>query len=483
MRLMKLLFLFLFFLGFTYASNQSVAAFDDSIYVSGNITSNQVWDRYTTVFVTDDVTVDDGVTLRIEDGVPVYFMGHYAINVQGTLRAIGTSESPVIFTRQDTSGFSGDDTTGGWHGIRIDGTNSTNDSSIFEYCTIQFGKAFLSDDNWQNMGGGMFIRDFDKVRIEDCTIEYNKSSSYGAGLRIHSADIKIINSKIMNNTSSNNGGGFYVYESDNMQLIGCLISNNYARNGGGLITNHSDFDVTNCTFADNSATYDGHAFRADGTSANMTFTNCIFWADTDYQIYLSSDSNDPNFRYCNIKGDSSAFEGGGAGANYTGTYENNINSDPYFTVNGIYPYTLESNSPCINEGTPDTSGYSIPKMDIAGNDRIYEGQIDMGCYESQVPAAINENSPVANTFEIYQNYPNPFNPVTTIKYSLPYNAQVTIVLYNALGQKLETLVQSVQTAGIHSFQFDGSNYSSGIYYYHIYLDNGMRQARKMVLLK
>ncbi len=66
-------------------------------------------------------------------------------------------------------------------------------------------------------------------------------------------------------------------------------------------------------------------------------------------------------------------------------------------------------------------------------------------------------------FALDQNYPNPFNPSTTIRYTLPHKTQISLVVFNALGQEVATLVQGEQDAGRHEVVFDGAGLASGLY--------------------
>ncbi|MCH9030171.1 MAG: T9SS type A sorting domain-containing protein, partial [Bacteroidetes bacterium] len=69
------------------------------------------------------------------------------------------------------------------------------------------------------------------------------------------------------------------------------------------------------------------------------------------------------------------------------------------------------------------------------------------------------------TYSLAQNYPNPFNPSTTIEYSLPEQANVTIAIYDVLGNELEVLFSGNKSSGTHRLNWNASNYSSGIYFY------------------
>ena len=93
---------------------------------------------------------------------------------------------------------------------------------------------------------------------------------------------------------------------------------------------------------------------------------------------------------------------------------------------------------------------------------------------------IGEDLPL--TFGLTQNYPNPFNPTTQIDFIIPQAAHVTLVVYNAAGQKVATLVDEFMVGGEHTVTWDATNNSSGVYFYRLQADN-MVDARKMILIK
>jgi len=87
-----------------------------------------------------------------------------------------------------------------------------------------------------------------------------------------------------------------------------------------------------------------------------------------------------------------------------------------------------------------------------------------------------------NTFALEQNFPNPFNPVTTIRYQLPEKAKVELEIYNAIGQKVATLVNKEQEAGYYDVNFNASKLASGLYVYRITAGKH-HSVKKMMVLK
>ncbi|TLY29863.1 MAG: T9SS type A sorting domain-containing protein, partial [Ignavibacteria bacterium] len=102
--------------------------------------------------------------------------------------------------------------------------------------------------------------------------------------------------------------------------------------------------------------------------------------------------------------------------------------------------------------------------------------------------AKDERNRIPKEYALYQNYPNPFNPLTRIQFDLPRQSVVTMKLYNLLGEEMATLVDhQTMNAGVQVVTLDGSNYSSGIYFYRLSADgpNGgaFVSLRKLILLK
>ena len=122
------------------------------------------------------------------------------------------------------------------------------------------------------------------------------------------------------------------------------------------------------------------------------------------------------------------------------------------------------------EFTPETSGDHEATLTFSTNDPENEN-VEMtliGNATSTVSIEDDLNG-IPTTFEIGQNYPNPFNPSTNIKYQVPENAKVSMIVYNMTGQKVTTLTNEFQTAGYHNVIWNGTNdfgqkVSSGVYF-------------------
>ncbi len=128
-------------------------------------------------------------------------------------------------------------------------------------------------------------------------------------------------------------------------------------------------------------------------------------------------------------------------------------------------------------------------LDVKG-DIIYAGASLQGVWFFKINRitdvkTIENNFP--NAFQLFQNYPNPFNPTTVISYQLPAASNITLRVYNVLGQEVFEKDSGFENAGIHKMSLDMSNYASGIYFYSINAvsADGKRfvSTKKMVLLK
>lgn len=95
--------------------------------------------------------------------------------------------------------------------------------------------------------------------------------------------------------------------------------------------------------------------------------------------------------------------------------------------------------------------------------------------------SVDRDADLASEYVLSQNYPNPFNPSTTISFNLPQSGNVTLTVYNVLGQQVATLVNGALSAGTHSVPFDASRLASGVYVYELRAGSFVQQKRMMLV--
>ena len=118
---------------------------------------------------------------------------------------------------------------------------------------------------------------------------------------------------------------------------------------------------------------------------------------------------------------------------------------------------------------------------LTNDDGWYVDDVKISSYNLD-PVGISSNNEIANSYSLSQNYPNPFNPSTMIRYEIPVSNFVTLKIFDALGKEVASLVNEKQNAGSYTVDFNGSNLSSGIYFYRINSGEFI-QTKSMMLLK
>lgn len=110
-------------------------------------------------------------------------------------------------------------------------------------------------------------------------------------------------------------------------------------------------------------------------------------------------------------------------------------------------------------------------------------QLILKIYSEKVLTSLEELADLPQEVELNQNYPNPFNPSTTIKYGVPALTNVTIEIFNVLGQRVMTLVNNeLKKQGRYEIRFNASRLSSGMYFYRLMADNKI-MTKQMMLIK
>ena len=181
---------------------------------------------------------------------------------------------------------------------------------------------------------------------------------------------------------------------------------------------------------------------------------------------------------------------------WTGTI---AGSDPGFRNPAAGDFSPANGSPLINTGTsaPSTSpafpfplplfppGYHppvhVPLAPGGAETRSFAGLPDIGAFEYHPATEVRpENG--GPGFRLDQNYPNPFNPATMIRFRVSTVSFVRLVVYNALGQHVRTLLDRAMEPGEHSFQLDAAGLPTGMYYYRLNAGS-FTETKRLVLMR
>ena len=163
------------------------------------------------------------------------------------------------------------------------------------------------------------------------------------------------------------------------------------------------------------------------------------------------------------------------GETYTDTYESN---EPIVEVTP-YEWAVLMNNLNLERWTL--------QYDVEASDEEYTIEPEAGEFVFQNTSLSVDERITPLSFRLHQNYPNPFNPITTLKYELPKDTYVDVIIYDMLGNVVNNLVNANQSSGYKSVQWNATNnqgqsVSAGVYLYSI--EAGVfRQTKKMVLLK
>ena len=224
----------------------------------------------------------------------------------------------------------------------------------------------------------------------------------------------------------------------------------------------------------------------------------------DYRVKITSlgSSNDYDFSDADFsitKSQISITRPNGGEVLTTGTDNSIVWTDDIFSPVKIELYKSGEFYSTIIDSTPSNGFYlwSVSNNIQGGNDYklkvtslASENDFDFsdGNFTINNPTGIEDiSNQTPDKFILEQNYPNPFNPSTSIVFGLPHSGQVSIVLFNAIGQQVDVIFDGYREAGYHKIQFDASSLNSGVYFYRIRAASESGQAftqtRKMILLK
>jgi hypothetical protein len=421
------------------------------------------------------------------------------------------------------------------------GNMFTNDFSI-KHITFKGGR----DNGYDIQEGVMYIEESCGALYEDLLFTENYGESGGVGLISRSNGSIMRNCKVHHNFSGNSAlfigswdyPGFPPFIPDTFQIMNCTFSENqpdtnYEDGGGGALHFLAMYDdpgiftayVMNCEFYDNyvrdyppytGANALGLIFGAEAYLINSTFGNneklsyenanvgvtynstlhiynsILYnnWPAELYMFSLPSEIDDT----CHLNIYNSLIMGGEEDIRIV-TPKNvlyydptNIDTDPLWDTNSMFPYSLSEGSPCIDAGTLNLPpGITLPEYDIAGNPRIWGETVDMGAYEYGPWVGVKEDrSQKTEVRRFLEISPNPFSYGTYISYEATEKGMLNISVYNISGMKVRSLINSFVSVGDKgNFYWDGSEENknelpAGAYIIRLTINGKLAEAVKVV---
>ncbi len=258
---------------------------------------------------------------------------------------------------------------------------------------------------------------------------------------------------------------------------GVLVGSNFLIDGSD---NASDNPVT--------MTFDGTNYfvafheQADDTIGHWNlYARLVSTSGTILNKFMIADSSkSPTYA-------TAVFDGVKYFATWMETSERMIVLGRYFTPDGtpiadpfIVFDTLGGKSPMGGVGGY-LNGYYI--VSATRFDRYFTDADIYIKFIEAFPNAVNDNNQILpDNYSLSQNYPNPFNPSTSINYQLISRSQVTLKIFNTIGQEVATLVNDIQEAGFKSITWDAGTLPTGIYYYKLQAGN-FTETKKLILMK
>jgi parallel beta-helix repeat protein len=488
------------FADYTTPGNGTRFSADSLVAISNGAVTGSFGQYYinatVTIALTDTLLLQPGDTLTFTDT-----SGNHKLLINGAFLAIGTSTDSIVIT-------SADRLPGNYYGLEY---RDIGLGSVFEmqYCQIEYATRAIDVVDADVVLNHCLIRRTSEVAIdlfgsnstiENCVISENRQRT--VTMTVNSSPI--IRNCLFTENNYENVSPYTIISiglqgTNSPQIINNHIVGGYAKSGGISIWNSS-----NALIAGNIIENCGYGILCYSANANPQIINNIIRNNNinpDTTLWgfgiASNGSNAPVIAGNEISGHFYGVAIVNGGQPNLGNLNNTDTTDDgrnYFLGNGIgnRRYELFNNNPmpifAENNwwGTADPDSIEDRIVHKADNDSY--GLVDFQPFLSNLTGISGaESSQIPEQPLLVSAYPNPFNPTTTLQYTLARASYVRIEIYNIAGQRITTLLQQPQPAGIHRLRWNGTNQfgntvNSGVYFYRI-ITNQTTKSGKLFLIK
>ena len=323
---------------------------------------------------------------------------------------------------------------------------------------------------------------------------YNRASLQGGDFgdgSMYDADLQSINCIFQYSYSHDNSHGLF-WQCTVQQDSGNIVRYNVSKNDKGIIfcvnyPNTSLYIYNNTVYSYNlTPTFISERNLNAGTRKYHFYNNIIYNLSPNAKSYDLRASG-----YTRII-DNNIYYGFHPGNEPNDAHK--ITSDPFLVnasssfstgLNSVLGLALRANSPAINSGV---SMPFHPAKDYSGN-TVNTDSVDRGAFEYTSPVSAAEQNMYEKKYILFPNYPNPFgrasqsdNPATKIQFYVPDACNARLEVFNPVGELVATIFDGWVNPGLHSADFGGERYPSGIYYYRI-MAGSFVEIKKMILMK
>jgi len=396
------------------------------------------------------------------------------------------------------------------YSIALDGTGNvyvtgvtTGNGTDGDYTTIKYSSSGAELWIARYNGPGNNYDAASSLAVDGTGNVYVTGESWGSGTNNDYATVKYNSSGIQQWVSRYNGPGNNYDAANSIALDG--TGNVYVT--GDSYGEESDY----ATIKYNSAGVQQWVSRYNGPGDSSDYA-ALLSVDGSGNVFVTGESQGEgtDYDYATIKYNSSGVQQWASRYNGPG---NDVDKATSLSVDGTgnvyvtgqsqgegtgYDYaTIKYNSSGVQHWIERYNGPAGNNMDCArslaldASGNVYVTGDSWGSLTNRDYATIKYSQimgiqPVTNqipsAFGMEQNYPNPFNPITNVKFQIPNDAFVKLTVFDILGREAAVVVNGQLKAGIHEVEFDGSNLSSGVYFYQI-KSGSFIDTKKMVLIK